>query len=89
MESLLSLRHIYPLLRIARSIPFPVLMVGAGLFLAGSKTGQAATQKASDAVSDLSDAMVRRTHELGDQVQNVASSAKTYAADKLDRLSSV
>jgi hypothetical protein len=29
----------YPLLRLARTIPLPVLMVGAGLFFAGSKTG--------------------------------------------------
>jgi hypothetical protein len=33
----------------------PILMVGAGLFFAGSKTGQAAAQKASDVASDLSD----------------------------------
>ena len=38
----------YPLLRLARAIPLPVLMVGAGLFFAGSKTGRDATQKASD-----------------------------------------
>ena len=35
----------YPLLKLARAIPFPVLMVGAGLFFAGSKTGQAAHRK--------------------------------------------
>src|ERR1700710_814838 len=37
----------YPLLKIARAIPFSVMMVGAGLFLAGSKTGQAGTQQRS------------------------------------------
>ena len=30
----------YPALRLARAIPLPVLMIGAGLFLTGSKTGQ-------------------------------------------------
>src|SRR4051794_26493391 len=45
----------YPLLRLARAIPVPVLMVGAGLFLAGSKTGQSLTQKASDMAGDLYD----------------------------------
>src|SRR6202158_5562855 len=35
----------YPLLRLARTIPLPVLMVGAGLFFSGSETGQAASQK--------------------------------------------
>ena len=78
----------YPLLRIARSIPFPVLMVGAGLFLAGSKTGQAVTQKASDIAADLSDEVVRRAHDLNDQVQDTASSAKHYASDQYDRISS-
>jgi hypothetical protein len=79
----------YPLLKIARAVPFPVLMVGAGLFLAGSKTGQTATQKASDMAANLSDEMVRRTHDLSDQVQDSVSSAKDYASGQLDRLSSV
>jgi hypothetical protein len=78
----------YPLLKIARAIPFPLLMVGAGLFLAGSKTGQAATQKASDMAADLSDEMVRRAHDLRDQVQDTASSAKNYASDQYERVSS-
>jgi hypothetical protein len=78
----------YPLLKIARAIPLPVLMVGAGLFLAGSKTGQAATQRASDMAADLSDEMVRRAHDLSGQVQDTASSAKNYASDQYERISS-
>src|SRR5450631_307698 len=78
----------YPLLKIARAIPFPVLMVGAGLFLVGSKTGQAATQRASDMAADLSDEMVRRAHDLSGQVQDTASSAKNYASDQYERISS-
>jgi len=78
----------YPLLKIARAIPFPVLMVGAGLFLAGSKTGQAATQRASDMAADLSDEMVRRAHDLSGQVQDTASSAKNYTSDQYERISS-
>jgi hypothetical protein len=77
----------YPLLRLARAIPLPVLMVGAGLFFAGSKTGQAATQKASDVASDLSDEVVRRAREFGDQVGESASVAKAYASDQFDRVS--
>jgi hypothetical protein len=77
----------YPLLRFARAIPLPVLMVGAGLFFAGSKTGQAATQKASDVASDLSDEVVRRTREFGDQIGESASAAKAYASDQLHRVS--
>jgi hypothetical protein len=77
----------YPLLRLARAIPLPVLMVGAGLFFAGSKTGQSATQKASDVVSDLSDELARRAREFGDQVGDSASAAKACASDQFDRVS--
>jgi hypothetical protein len=78
----------YPLLRLARAIPLPVLMVGAGLFFAGSKTGQAASQKASDVTADLSDDVARRARELGEQVQDTASAARTYASEQFDRVSS-
>jgi hypothetical protein len=76
----------YPLLRMARGIPLPVLMIGAGLFFAGSKTGQAASQKAVDMASDLSDEVQRRAHDVRDEVGEQAAAAKTYASDKLDRL---
>jgi hypothetical protein len=77
----------YPLLRLVRTIPAPILMIGAGLFLAGSKTGQAATQKASEAVSDLSDAVGRPAGDFGNQVGESASAAKTYRTDQLGRVS--
>jgi hypothetical protein len=77
----------YPLLRLVRTIPLPVLMVGAGLFFASSKTGQAVTQKASEVVSDLSDEVGRRTRDFGNQVGESASAAKTSASDQLDRVS--
>jgi hypothetical protein len=77
----------YPLLRLARALPMPVLMVGAGLFLAGSKTGKAATKKASDIASDVSDEATRRAHDLGDQLNQSASAAKSYMGKKVDRLS--
>jgi uncharacterized phage infection (PIP) family protein YhgE len=76
----------YPLLRMARAIPLPVLMVGAGLFFAGSKTGQAAAQKATDMASDFSDEVQRRTHDIRDQVGESAAAAKAFASDNLDRL---
>src|ERR1700704_7161206 len=78
----------YPLLRLGRAIPVPVLMVGAGLFLAGSKTGQASTQKASEVASDLSDEVMRRARGFGGQIGDSASAAKAYASDQLDRASS-
>jgi hypothetical protein len=76
----------YPLLRMARAIPLPVLMVGAGLFFAGSRTGQAASQKAMDMASDLSDEVQRRAHDVRDQVSESAAAAQAFASDKLDRL---
>ncbi len=76
----------YPLLRMARAIPLPVLMIGAGLFFAGSKTGQAASQKAMDMASDLSDEVQRRAHDVRDQVGEQAASAKAFASENLDRL---
>ena len=75
----------YPLLRVARTIPVPVLMVGAGLFFAGSKTGKAITQKASDMASELSDEVNNRAHDLRDQVGEFASAMKTYAVEQFDR----
>ena len=74
----------YPLLRLVRSIPVPVLMVGAGLFLAGSKTGQSATRKAGEMASDLSDEVGRRASDLRSQVGESISAAKTH--DQLDRV---
>jgi hypothetical protein len=77
----------YPLLRLARTIPMPILMVGAGLFFAGSKTGQAITQKASEVASDLSDEVTNRARDLRDQIGESASAVKTYASEQLDRVS--
>jgi hypothetical protein len=75
----------YPLLRLARAIPMPILMVGAGLFFAGSKTGQAAVQKASEVASDLSDEAMRRARDFGNQVEGTVSAAKTYASERIDQ----
>jgi hypothetical protein len=77
----------YPLLRLARTIPLPVLMVGAGLFFAGSKTGKSATRKAGEMASDISDEVGRRTRDFGNQVEESASAAKAHASGQLDRAS--
>jgi hypothetical protein len=78
----------YPLFRLARAIPMPILLVGAGLFFAGSKTGQATAQKASDVASDLSDEAMRRARDFGTQVGDRVSAAKTYASERIDQVSS-
>src|SRR4051794_38123708 len=76
----------YPLLRMARAIPLPIVMVGAGLFLAGSKTGRDATQKASDMAADLAGEAQRRARDLRGQVDDATASARSYASDNLNRL---
>jgi hypothetical protein len=75
----------YPLMRVARAIPLPILMIGAGLFFAGSKTGRDLTQKASDMAEEVTDEARRRVHDLGDQVSQAASDAKEYTADAVNR----
>ncbi len=76
----------YPLLRLARAIPMPVLLIGAGLFFTGSKTGQGAMQKASDMASDLTDEARQRGHDLSDQVGSSVASARDAATDAVDRI---
>jgi len=82
----------YPVLRMARAIPLPILMIGAGLFLAGSKTGQDLTQKASDLAADASDEARRRVGELrgqvsqfGEQAAQAVSGVRDRVADALDQ----
>jgi hypothetical protein len=76
----------YPLLRLARSIPVPILMVGAGLFLAGSKTGQAVTQKASDTAADLADEAGRRARDLRQGPDDTVSAVRDYGAETVSGL---
>jgi hypothetical protein len=75
----------YPLFRLAKSIPLPILMVGAGLYFAGSKSGQSLTQKASDMASDLSDELGRRSHDLSDQAAATVNTAKGVVSDAAEK----
>jgi ElaB/YqjD/DUF883 family membrane-anchored ribosome-binding protein len=76
----------YPMLRLVRSIPVPILMVGAGLFLAGSKTGQDMTQKASDAAADFTDHAARRARDARAGFDEALAAARDYGADKVSDL---
>jgi ElaB/YqjD/DUF883 family membrane-anchored ribosome-binding protein len=78
----------YPLLRMARAIPVPILMIGAGLFFAGSKTGRDLAQQASDKASDLADIARQRTQDLSDQIARTAADARDYASGALDTVTS-
>ena len=76
----------YPLLRLARAIPVPIWLVGAGLFLASSKTGQSVSQKATDAASELSNSLMYRARDIRDQAAGAADTAKSFASEKINRL---
>jgi hypothetical protein len=76
----------YPLLRMARAIPVPILMIGAGLFFAGSKTGRDLTQQASDVAKDLTESARQQTQELTDQVVQASADARDYASTAVDKV---
>jgi hypothetical protein len=73
----------YPVMGILRAIPAPVLMIGAGLFLMGSKSGKQITQKAADLAGGLVDqaavgaeSMKRTLHDAQDTASQAIASAK-------------
>jgi hypothetical protein len=66
----------YPLLGIVRAIPTPVLMIGAGLFLMGSKTGQSITRDVADRASDAAE----RLSDGAEAFRKGAQDAQGFAA---------
>jgi hypothetical protein len=77
----------YPLLKIARSIPAPVLMVGTGLFLLGSGPGQklsetvskkaaAAVEGASDSFGATLEAASQKVHDAQDMASSSLATAR-------------
>ena len=78
----------YPLLKIARSIPAPILMVGAGLYLLGSSSGQKLSETvskkvaaAAEGVSDSFGAGLDVANQKVHDVQDMASSSLAAAGD--------
>jgi hypothetical protein len=78
----------YPLLKIARSIPAPILMVGAGLYLLGTSSGQklsdTVSKKASaaaDGVSDSFSAGLDVANQKVHNAQDLAASSLVAAQD--------
>jgi uncharacterized phage infection (PIP) family protein YhgE len=82
----------YPLLKIARSIPAPILMVGAGLYLLGTSSGQklsetvskkvaAAAEGVSDSFGAGVDIANRKVHDTQDlAVSSLAAAQDTIAS---------
>jgi hypothetical protein len=69
----------YPLWKVVRAIPTPVLMIGAGLYLAGTKSGTQLTQRASDAARDLAGDLERRARSFSADAADTAEAAQRYA----------
>ena len=89
----------YPLFRIARAIPAPVLMVGAGLYLLGTNAGQKATsdakRKVGEVAGDISDrfssgldAVNRTAHDARDTASAGLASASDLISSGLGSVSS-
>jgi len=94
----------YPLLRVARAIPIPILMIGAGLFLTSSKTGQSLNQRLTDAAADrasagrefasghidrLNQAVSDRTDRLSSAAERFQDRAGTVGASVADRAADI
>jgi len=75
----------YPLLKIARAIPMPVLMIGAGLFLTSTKRGKALVHDARDYASDFTDQAIQQTQAFGDQVTRSAQDIAGRGAEMVGR----
>jgi ElaB/YqjD/DUF883 family membrane-anchored ribosome-binding protein len=87
----------YPLFRIVRSIPAPVLMMGAGLFLLHSSSGQkfseqvsrklaAATDDVSDSFGASVGAAATKLHDAQDMASNSLASTREAIASGFARV---
>jgi ElaB/YqjD/DUF883 family membrane-anchored ribosome-binding protein len=83
----------YPVMGILRAIPAPVLMIGAGLFLMGSKPGKQLTQKAADVAGGLvdqaavgADSIKQSLHDAQDNASQTLASAKAIVSTGVDSL---
>ena len=81
----------YPLLKIVRSIPAPVLMVGAGVFLLGSSSGQkltadvsrraaAAGESVSASLGAATNAATKKAHDTRDLTSSTLASMQDTLA---------
>jgi ElaB/YqjD/DUF883 family membrane-anchored ribosome-binding protein len=77
----------YPLLRVVRSIPAPVLMVGAGLYLLGSSSAQNASvkfgQSASRKLGAVADQLSEQVGAGADVVRQNVQTVQDLASDSL------
>jgi hypothetical protein len=79
---------VWPLARIVRSIPLPVMMIGAGLFLTGSQTGQKISKQAADRASDLAGKARRMAHDAAGQSADAVAAVADKAASMTESVRS-
>lgn len=84
-----------PAFRLLRSIPAPILMIGAGLFLSNTKKGQDLSERAQESMSDAASAATRKMHDIQDAVSKTVNSgldtlgnAKSAVNEKTQTLAS-
>lgn len=73
----------FPMLRVARAIPLPVLMIGAGMFLSSTKKGRELAHQASETVDDVMSEAGRRVHDARDSLSEAAADMKASASDAI------
>jgi len=83
----------YPLMRMARSVPVPVWMVGAGLFLMGTTSGKNASRRLADTASDVADrmstaadALNKSAHDAQESLSQSLALAKGAVTSGVDSL---
>lgn len=76
----------WPALRLARAIPLPVMMIGAGLFLTGTKSGKRLSRSVVDSAGDLADEARRKAHDVTDAATETASELTERATRMADQL---
>jgi hypothetical protein len=79
----------YPLMKVVRAIPVPVLMIGLGLFLTSTRTGRTATARATDMASDVADEIGRRAQTAQETMRDTMASAQDFATNQLNAASGV
>jgi hypothetical protein len=77
----------YPLWRIARSIPAPIWMVGAGLFLMGTNSGKNMSRQIADRAIDVADRISLGADSLGRSTQDAQETVSKGVAVAKDTVS--
>lgn len=76
----------WPAFRLVRAIPLPIMMIGAGLYLTGTKSGQKLSRSVADSAGDLAGEARRQVHDITDAATETASDLTERATRMADHL---